>query len=258
MEPPVPPVLFAVFLLLGMLVFLEVGRRFGIWRRSREAESERGNLGIIEGAVFALFGLMMAFTFSGAVSRFGEKRMLVAEEVNAIEVAYLRTYLVSDEKQAGLRELFRRYVDSRLETYRRLPNMRAAQAEMAQSKKLREEIWTQAVAITRLPGSHQDAGKLLLPAINNMIDVATTRTMWLQAHPPIVIHGLLFSLGLICSLLAGYRMAIHHRSWVHIFSFTILTVIVAYVMLDIEYPREGLIRLETADSMLVQLREAME
>jgi hypothetical protein len=258
MEPPIPPVLFAVFLLLGMLVFLEVGRRFGIWRRSREAEGERGNLGIVEGAVFALFGLMMAFTFSGAVSRFSEKRMLVAEEVNAIEVAYLRTYLVSDEKQSGLRELMRRYVDSRLETYRRLPNMRAAQAEMAQSKKLQQEIWTQAVAVTRRSDSHQDAGKLFLPAINNMIDIATTRTMWLQAHPPIVVHGLLFSLGLICSLLAGYRMAIHHRSWVHIFSFTILTVIVAYVMLDIEYPREGLIHLESADSMLVELRESME
>ena len=258
MEPPIPPVFFAALLLLGMLVFLEVGRRFGIWRRSREAEGERGNLGIVEGSVLALFGLMMAFTFSGAVSRFSEKRMLIAEEVNAIEVAYLRTYLVSDDKQSGLRDLLRRYVDSRLELYRRLPNMRAAQAELAKSKKLQEEIWTQAVAVTRLPNSHQDAGKLFLPAINNMIDIATTRTMWLQAHPPVIIYGLLFSLGLVCSLLAGYRMAIHHRSWVHIFSFTVLTVIVAYVMLDIEYPRAGLIRLETADSLLVQLREAME
>lgn len=258
MEPPIHPVLFAVLLLMGMLVFLEVGRRFGIWRRSREAEAERGNLGIIEGAVFALFGLMMAFTFSGAVSRFHEKRVLIVEEVNAIEVAYLRTCLVSDDKQSGLRDLLRRYVDSRLETYRRLPNMQAAQIEMAQSKKLQKEIWNQAVAVTRLQNSHQDAGKLLLPAINNMIDIATTRTMWLQVHPPVIVHGLLFSLGLICSLLAGYRMAIQHRSWVHIFSFTVLTVVVAYVMLDIEYPRVGLLRLETADSMLLQLREAME
>ena len=32
----------------------------------------------------------MAFTFSGAALRFNEKRMLVAEEVNTFETAYLR------------------------------------------------------------------------------------------------------------------------------------------------------------------------
>jgi hypothetical protein len=43
-------------------------------RRSKEVDGERNNLGTIEGAVFALFGLLKAFTFSGAASRFNEKR----------------------------------------------------------------------------------------------------------------------------------------------------------------------------------------
>ena len=51
------------------------------------------NLGTIEGAIFALFGLLMAFTFSGAASRFNERRMLIAEEANSIETAYLRLSL---------------------------------------------------------------------------------------------------------------------------------------------------------------------
>ena len=72
MEPPIPPLLFAVFLLIGMLLLLEVGRRFGLRRRPKESEGERGGLGTVEGAVFALFGLMVAFTFSGAASRFNE------------------------------------------------------------------------------------------------------------------------------------------------------------------------------------------
>ena len=51
----------------------------------------------------------------------------------------------------------------------------------------------------------------------------------------------LFGLGLICSLLAGYRMSSgQHRSWLHILGFTVLTVIIVYVMLDVEYPRCGL------------------
>jgi hypothetical protein len=185
--------------------------------------------------------------------------MLIAEEVNAIETAYLRLQLVAQPAQPDLQELFRRYVDSRLETYRQLPNMQSAEKEIAKSKKLQEEIWKNAVAATTLPNTHPDAGKLLLPALNNMIDISTTRTMALQVHPPRIVYALLFGLGLICSLLAGYRMAIgRRRSWLHIFGFTVVTVIVVYVILDVEYPRVGLIRLETSDRLLVQVRESMK
>jgi hypothetical protein len=259
MEPPIPAALFALLLFLSMLILLETGRRLGVRRRPRESEGERGNLGAIEGAVFALFGLLMAFSFSGAASRFSEKRMLVAEEVNAVEKAYLRIDLVSDEARPALRELFRQYVDSRLEVYRRLPNMEAAGREMARSKKLREEIWSRAVDATRLPASHPAAGWLLLPALNNMIDVATTRRMALQAHPPGIIYALLFGLGLVCSLLAGYRMAVGPlRSWLHILGFTVITVLIVYVTLDMEYPRTGLIRLESADQLLLEVRDVMK
>jgi hypothetical protein len=100
---------------------------------------------------------------------------------------------------------------------------------------------------------------LLLPALNNMIDIATTRTMMLQMHPPRIIYALLFGLGLICSLLAGYRMSSgQHRSWLHILGFTTITVILVYVMLDVEFPRIGLIHLQAADQMLVNLRASMK
>jgi hypothetical protein len=257
-EPLISPLLFSVLLFGGMLILLEVGRRVGIRRRPRESEGERGSLGTIEGAVFALFGLVVAFTFSGAASRFNEKRALIAIEANNIETAYLRLRLLPPKAQPGLQDLFRQYVDSRLETYHRLPNMQAAEIEMVRSKKIQEEIWTEAVAATQLAKSHPDAGKLLLPALNSMIDITTTRTMALQTHPPNIIYALLFSLGLICSLLAGYRMATgQHRSWLHILSFVVIAVIVIYVIIDVEYPRTGLIRLEGYDQLLVNVREGM-
>jgi len=259
MAPPIPPFLFAVLLFGGMLVMLEVGRRLGIGRRSKESEGERGSLGAIEGAVFALFGLVVAFTFSGATSRFNEKRALIAVEANSIETAYLRLNLLPEEPRSELKELFRRYLDSRLETYRRLPNMEAASLEIIESKKIQREIWAKAVAATQLRGSHVDAGKLLLPALNNMIDITTTRTMALQTHPPNIVYALLFTLGLICSLLAGYRMANgQHRSWLHIMSFALITVIVAYVIIDVEYPRAGLIQIRGFDQSLIDVRVAMQ
>lgn len=92
-----------------------------------------------------------------------------------------------------------------------------------------------------------------------MIDITTTRTMELQAHPPRIIYALLFGLGLICSVLAGYKMATRQRrNWLHILGFTVITVIVVYVILDVEYPRSGLIRLASADNVLVELRSDMK
>lgn len=103
MEPPISPLLFSLLLFFGMLILLEIGRRLAVRRRPKESEGERGSLGTVEGAVFALFGLLMAFTFSGAAMRFNEKRMLIAEETNSIETAYLRLHLLAEETARSAR-----------------------------------------------------------------------------------------------------------------------------------------------------------
>ena len=258
MEPTISPLVSTLVLFLGILLMLETGRRLGIGRRRQESDSDRTNLGTIESALFAVFGLLMALTFTGAASRFNEKRMLIATEANAVQTAYLRLELLPKEQRLALEDLFRRYLDSRLAAYRKMPDTRAAATEMAEAEQLQRQIWSSAVADTELPGAHRDAGKLLLPALNNMIDITTVRTMSIQIHPPTIVYVLLFSVALMCALLAGYRMAsAQQRSWLHILGFAVITVVVVYVILDLDYLREGLIRLQTADQLLVKAREAM-
>jgi len=82
-----------------------------------------------------------------------------------------------------VRDLFRRYVDSRLETYRKLPDVTSARAELAQSLRLQTEIWNRSVAACRTPEG-QPATMLVLPALNQMFDIVTTRTVALRNHPP--------------------------------------------------------------------------
>jgi hypothetical protein len=106
----------AAGLFVGVLVFLEAGRRIGR-RRIASGGAETG-FGAVESAVFGLMGLLIAFTFSGAAARFDGRRDLVTREANAIGTAWLRIDLVPAEAQAKLRDLFRRYMDSRLATYR--------------------------------------------------------------------------------------------------------------------------------------------
>ncbi|HET9795418.1 MAG TPA: DUF4239 domain-containing protein [Thermoanaerobaculia bacterium] len=246
-------------LLAGMLACIELGWRSGKRRLARGADGPHSGLGVVESSAFALFGLLIAFTFSGAASRFDARRQLIAEETNAVGTAYLRLDLLSAESQPGLRDLFRRYLDTRLAAYRKMPDVAAAMEELSRANRLQQEIWAAAMAAIGSPRAHPDSARLLLPAINAMIDVTTTRLMAARMHPPLVVYALLLALALLCSFLAGHAMAgSRERSWLHILSFAAITVITIYTILEIEYPRIGLIRLDPYDQVMVELRAGMK
>jgi hypothetical protein len=250
---------FAIALFIGMLVCLEIGRRWGMHQLALDPDGAMDGHDTAEGALFALFGLLVAFTFFGGPNRFDVRRQLLAEETNAIGTAYLRIDLLPAASQPALRESFRKYLDSRLQYFKTSPDLDAAKAEYSNSEKLQGDIWAQAVAATRLPDAHPDAAKLLLPALNEMIDITTTRLMASRIHPPAIIFYLLFALALLCSLVAGYGMAANkQRSWLHILAFALTIVITVYVILDIEDPRAGYIRLDPYDQTLVDLRATMK
>jgi hypothetical protein len=48
------------------------------------------------------------------------------------------------------------------------------------------------------------------------------------------------------------------RNWIHVVGFACVLALVVYVILDMEYPRMGLIRVTAFDQAMVQLRESME
>ena len=60
---------WSVGLLLGMLICLEIGYRIGSYGVEKHLDLAHEGTGTIEAAVFALVGLLLAFTFGGAMSR---------------------------------------------------------------------------------------------------------------------------------------------------------------------------------------------
>ena len=251
-------VVSAFGLFVGILLLLEVGRRLGARHRAKEAEGASTGVGTMEGAVFGLLGLLMAFTFSGAASRFDTRRQLIVEETNAIGTAYLRLDLLPESAQPALRESFRQYVDSRLAIYQKAPDLQAVRAELARSTQLQRDLWRQAVAACQAAPTPQ-ATMLLLPALNHMIDITTTRTMAVQMHPPMIVFVMLFGLALASSLLAGYGMAgARSRNWLYMLGFAVTLASAVYVILDLEHPRLGLVRVDPFDQALVDLRESMQ
>lgn len=251
--------LVSLALLFGMLVCMEVGRRIGIRRQKRDSAGYRAGVGAVEGAVFALLGLLIAFTFSGAASRFDARRQLIIEETNNIGTAYLRLDLLPKHVQPALREEFRGYVDARLTFYQKLSDPAAALAAHDRGSQLQGEIWQQAVAGSYDKGALPAAAMLLLPALNAMFDIATTRALAMRIHPPEIIFVMLLGLALASALLVGYGMAdSKERNWLHMLGLAFVMSFAIYVILDIEYPRFGFIRVDGFDQALVQLRDSMK
>lgn len=255
-------VVFASFIafgmLAGMLLFLEMGRRIGLRHRTKDPEGGREGLGAVEGAVFGLLGLLVAFTFSGAAARFDVRRHLIVEEANAIGTAYLRIDLLPPGAQPGLKENFRQYLDARLAVYRALPDIEAAKAELVRSVALQGTIWEQAVIACQQTTSPATM-TLVLSALNEMIDITTTRTAALKTHPPMIIFWMLGGLALASSMLAGYGMSSSKtRSWLHILGFAAMMAVTMYVIFDLEFPRLGFIRIDAFDQVLVEVRNAMK
>ncbi len=100
---------------------------------------------------------------------------------------------------------------------------------------------------------------LVLSSLNEMIDITTTRAVALRSHPPAIIFIMLFVLLLACSLLAGYGMSAGKApSWLHMVGFAFIMAIAVYVIMDIEFPRVGLVRIDYVDQAMLDLRNSMK
>jgi hypothetical protein len=109
----VPLWTLAVCIVIGTLASLELGYRLGERDRARGERFNSRGISVIESAVFALLGLLLAFSFSGAAARFEARRHLITTEVNAISTAWLRLDLLPTETQGEVRAIFREYTDLR-------------------------------------------------------------------------------------------------------------------------------------------------
>ena len=194
----------------------------------------------------------------GAAARFDTRRQQIVDEANEIGSAYKLVDLLPPEVQPPLRDKFREYVDSRLEAYRRMPDISAAKTEFERSKTLQDEIWTRSVSATRDTG-YQPVALQILPAIGRMMSISTERTAALYTHPPIIIFIMLAGLMFAGALLAGYGMASRKsRNWLHTIAFASILALTFYVIRDLEYPRlPGLVGMNDFDNVLVDLRKNM-
>jgi hypothetical protein len=252
-------VVFCCFGLFGgMLILIEIGRRIGVQHLAKDPEGAKAGVGAVVGAIFSLLGLLIAFTFSGAASRFDTRLQLAIHEANSIGTVYSLVELLPDPARMALKESFRKYLDAELEIVKKLPDLAAAKDAIDQRLACRVDIQNQVNAAYADPNTRSPAS-ILLSSVSQWIEVSKTREIAANTHPPLLIYAMLAGLALISSLIAGYGMAeAKARNWLHIIAFAAAVTLIIFVIINIEFPRFGLVRLDAADRLLVELRQTMQ
>ena len=240
------------------LILLNYGRQLGLRYLRRQGADSMSGLPTVEGAIFALIGLLLAFTISGALQRFDERRDLVVREATAIGTAYDRLSLFEHDAQ-DLQAKLKDYTGARIELYQ-MPHdfslwQRAelwSREQQAKILTLKDRLWDATVAACP-QSNYRPACVQVLPALGEAFAVARQRAGAAEKHPPQVVYMMLFGLGLGGSLLAGFGMAAAARSWIHMVIFAATLAIALYVVTDMEFPRLGLIRVEGFDHFLTEV-----
>lgn len=248
--------LFGLF--VGILACFDLGYRFGLNSSTTNHELAYEGIGTIEGALFALLGLLLGFSFAGATSRLESRHQLIVREANVIGTAYLRLDLLPPGDQPLIRHLFRDYLDARVRAYEKFAHREAAAQEFARASEFQRQIWSQACTASRADQT-QNSARLLLPALNEMIDVTTSRSIALENHLPALMFYLLIFVALLTGLLAGYAMSKRRRrSWLHILLYAVIISVTIFAVFDFDNPRYGLIKADAADKALLQLRDSIQ
>jgi hypothetical protein len=246
---------YLVAVIVGMLLVMETGRRLAL--RHPPPAASTGTSTVV-GCCFGLMSLLIAFTFYGAGARFDLRRDLIVQEANAVSTAYDRLDLLPKEDQPRVKEMFRQYVRSRLETYQKIEEAEGFKAALARTSALQNEIWQAVVAAGPATGT-TIAHIVLLPSVNQMFDIATTRTVALEAHPPETVIGLLVLTVMVSSLLAGYELSGRGPyNWLYRASYIIVLSAALVVTTDYEYPRLGIAKISLYDKVIQQTLDNMK
>ena len=239
-----------------MLVANEAGFRLGCRIRPGIEETARAQSTNIQGAVLALLGLLLAFTFSMAVTRYDLRRQLVVEESTAIGTTYLRAQLLPEPYRTEISRLLRDYVNIRLEFFGAGADQLRVKQVSNETDLIQDELWMQAIAVGTVD-PHAITTGLFLTSLNETIDIPARRLAALHNRIPEVVILLLLLGGILAVGVVGYGYGLGAgRNIFLIAAFSVLITLVVLVIIDLDRPRRGLITI--SQQSMLDLRESMD
>lgn len=266
--PFLVPLLICALLVVSANVGLRLGRRADRRFRSKAGaapeEPTHPKFNVIESAMLALLGLLIGFSFSGAIDRYTQRQDLMVNEANAIGTAFLRADLLPPQERDVVRTGLREYVDLRIQLFERLDPVESA-ALLERMRAIQSRVWNAAVRgvrpsfvadDVRSRTQQEDLAEVVLDPLNETFDLLEMRNSTVRRHIPGLVV-LVLSASAMASVGAVYYGLSEANKRVRGYAGVLTALIGAslWITFDLDYPRAGLIRAD--DQPLLDLKAAV-
>lgn len=247
---PVPT--WAIMLVSALLIFAmsEVGFRLG---RSRgPVHNGRDPSILVQTSAFTVLALLLGFSFSLALGRYDGRRSALLREANAINTAFLRAQLLDGKTASAERADLQAYIDERLAYARSDADPQLRQIAEAKSTALQRNMWVRATAAAQRD-PHSTMVPLYIAALNDAVALSREEAAILNAHIPDVVIAWLLLIAFITSAMMGYGFGREgKRALIFKAIFAVMVALVFGLVLDLDRPQRGLIRVSLAPMQAVQ------
>lgn len=227
--------------LVVLLIALELGYRVGFARREIWEDADSGGGAIVQTSMFALLGLLLAFTYAAGVSGHDARSKSVTAEASALSTAFQRADIFAEPGRTELKRVLLDYARTRYYPPGSLQSNEQRKAARIKTLEQQSRIWpaTKRVAEQNNPIPMEAS---LVAAINAVFNAHFVRfAAVFNSLPKLVMWMLLFVAAASLSV-AGFNAGIQGRMsrW----RVTALTLVLAglmLVILDFDRPLDGLI-----------------
>ncbi|OIV39962.1 DUF4239 domain-containing protein [Flavobacterium johnsoniae] len=244
--------IIALMLFALMLISSFAGKLLGNYIRTKKHSEEK----LTETSTLtALLFFLLAFTFGMSSDRYDSRRKIVVEEANDIGTAILRSDLYPDSTRNLFRKDFEKYVETRISYYKIGADVKGILKADSLSQAISAKLWKRATDLSKDP-SNLAATQQMIPALNTMIDVTTSRLSGEKAKVPQSILVMLFFLAMISAFYNGYSEGLKGRiDWLVQIGFCLLVSLVILFTLDLDRPRRGFVNLDGPNQTIIDLKK---
>jgi len=253
----IPIYILSVLIFFLVLLFNWFGFKFKKWHLEKYPGRVPEDLGAVEGSMLGVMALLLGFTFSIAISKFETRRQITVEEANDIGTAILRCDMYPDSVRNPLRADFKEYIETRIAYYSAGNDEEKIKQELVKAGEISDKIWKRVALHSQKPNTLAVTAQMI-PAVNSMIDIVTTRDAGRISRVPRLVLWVLLALVLISSFVLGSDYNGKKRNKILIFSYALAMTLTLNLITELDRPREGLINLNAVEQKMRNLREIVK
>src|SRR5688572_11340098 len=249
--------IICLILFIGCVIMVIVGKAVRDKFLVPDEHESKGGVNALLGALFGLWGFLLAFTFGNVSTRFENVRAAMVEEANIIRTVILRLDMLPDSIRVGFEEDVKKYLQARIDYYDHVEDLEIFNKSRKDAVVIGKRLWTRTVDASHLPGLGVTTNTMLA-SLSAMYDVGARRDAMLLSGLPGPLRYMLFFIAIIVSFVGGFTSPVlKTKEWVVIAGFIFLACLIIYVTLDMARPMRGFIRPDVEQQKIIQLQELL-